>query len=176
VACLAAWPLVNAFLFFFRSGGAAFQEVGVALLGAEGEHRAEVRRAAGVLAAAFTLLLLAVLATPLAGLWYRRVVGIEAGLLPFALVPSRVLILLPAMEVILSCQRSRWILARRTRVVSWATGLELGGIALWMSVLVFGMGLRGTLAAALALTLGRLGACAFLWALRDGHPHPERSG
>jgi len=58
VACIAAWPVVQAFNFFFRSGGVAFQEVGVALRG-PGRRPAEgVGRAALVLAAAVTAVLL----------------------------------------------------------------------------------------------------------------------
>ena len=42
--CLAIWQLVYAFVFFFRSGGGAFQEVGVAFTGADASHAPQVRR------------------------------------------------------------------------------------------------------------------------------------
>ena len=164
--CLAAWPVVHAFVFFFRSGGSAFQEVGVALTGADGRNEAKVRRAAALLAACATGLMLAVVFTPLGALWFRRVVGLGADLLPFALLPAQLLILLPAMEYLLSFQRSRWILAGRTSVISTATALETAGLVLGMTLFALLLDWRGTLAAALALTVGRAVACAYL--LRKG--------
>jgi len=128
--CLAIWQLVYAFVFFFRSGGGAFQEVGVAFTGADASHAPQVRRAAIVLAACATGLMLAVVLSPLARLWFRDGVGLGAELLPFALLPTKVLVLFPAMDYLLSFQRSRWILARRTQVVSAASALETAGIAL----------------------------------------------
>ncbi len=160
--CLAAWPVVHAFVFFFRSGGSAFQEVGVALSGAGGRNEAQVRRAALLLAAGSTLLMAAVVFTPLGALWFRRVVGLGAGLLPFAVLPAQVLILLPAMEYLLSFQRSRWILAGRTSLISTATALETAGLTLAMGLFALVLDWRGTLAAALALTLGRSAACGYL--------------
>ncbi len=162
VPCLAAWPVVQAFNFFFRSGGVAFQEVGVALKAPGGGPSPQVRRAAGLLACAATGLLALLAFTPLARVWFLRILGLEPALLPFVLVPTRLLLAYPALEYALSWQRARFILARRTRPITEATALEIAGLALAMSVLVLGFGWRGTLAAALALTLGRLLACAHL--------------
>ena len=172
VQCLAAWPVIHSFVFFFRSGGAAFQEVGVALGGAGSPQAAGVRRAAKVLALGATGLMAVVVMTPLAGLWFRRVVGLSGELLPFVLLPVRVLILLPAMEYLLSYQRSRWILDGSTGVVSAATAVEAGGLALGMGLLAMVLGWPGTLAAALALTLARIGACGYLLARR----RPAKAG
>jgi len=166
VACLASWPLVQSFSFFFRSGGVAFQEVGVALRGPDQRPAAGVGRAAAVLAAAVTALLTLVLATPLARSWFTGVVGLGPELLPFVLIPSRVLLAYPALEYTLSFQRSAWILAGRTGVITAATALEVATMVLVMAVLVLALGWQGTLAAALALILGRLAACAYLAARR----------
>lgn len=160
--CLATWPVIHAFVFFFRSGGTAFQEVGVALSGADGRQAAQVRRAAVLLAACATGLMLAVVLTPLGVMWFRGVVGLGADLMPFTLLPAQLLVLLPAMEYLLSFQRSRWILAGRTSVVSTATALETASLALGMTLFALVLGWRGTLAAALALTLGRVAACGYL--------------
>lgn len=165
VPSLAAWPVVSAFVFLFRSGGVAFQEVGVALSGEAGEHVAEVRRAATLLAGGATLVFAAVAFTPLAALWYREVVGLGPELLPLAVPPTRLLALLPALEYVLSVQRSRWVLARSTRPVTAATAVEAAVLLLAMSLLVLGARGTGTVAAALTLTLGRLAACGFLLVL-----------
>ncbi len=162
VPCLAAWPVVQSFTFFFRSGGVAFQEVGVALIGDRERHAPEVRRAATQLALATTGIFALILFTPLAEVWFRRVLGLGPELLPFALPAARVLVLLPALEYALSYQRSRWILEKRTGVVTTATALEIAILAAGMTLLVPVLGWTGTLAAALVLTLGRLAACGYL--------------
>jgi hypothetical protein len=164
VYCLAAWPVVQSFVFFFRSGGVAFQEVGVAL-GAGGEAAArEVRRAAILLALVTSAVFSAILFTPLAAVWFRQVVGLGPELLAFALPAARLLVLLPALEFVLSQQRSRWILMERTGTVTAATLLEVGVISVGMTLLVSGLGWAGTLAAGAALSLGRLTSCGYLLA------------
>jgi hypothetical protein len=81
---------------------------------------------------------------------------------PVAVVPTRILVLLPALEYAMSFLRSRWVLARQTRPVTVATALEVGTLLSGMAILVVGAKLPGTIAAALALLLGRLVSCAFL--------------
>ncbi len=175
VASLAAWPVVSAFVFLFRSGGVAYQEVSVALSGESGEHAAEVRRTATLLASGASLVLAAIAFSPLLTLWYGGVVGLGSELLPFAVGPTRLLVLLPALEYVLSFQRSRWVLARQTRPVTAATAIEGASLLVGMSLLAVGAGWTGTVAAAVSLTLGRLAACGFLlglgrtrWARRAG--------
>ncbi len=165
VPCLASWPVVSAFVFLFRSGGVAFQEVGVALSGGAGEHAAQVRRAATLLAGGATFVLALIVFSPLLTLWFRDVVGLGPELLPFAVLPTRLLVLLPALEYALSVQRSRWVLARRTRPITAATAIEGVSIVLWMGLFVVVGVWTGTVAAALSLTLGRLAACGFLLGL-----------
>jgi hypothetical protein len=175
VHCLAAWPVVQSFNFFFRSGGVAFQEVGVALRGQGREAADAVRRSGILLAVAVTLTLALIAFTPLARIWFQRIMGLEPALLPFVLLPTRVLLAYPALEYVLSFQRSGWILAGRTRVITEATALEILALALAMALFVLVLGWLGTLAAALALTFGRLGACGYLMGRERGwrsHPLP----
>jgi hypothetical protein len=159
VRCLAAWPVVWSFIFFFRSGGVAFQEVGVVLRRDLGDS---VGRTALLLAGTVTFLLGLLAFTPLAGLWFQGVLGLSPELLPFVLIPTRVMLLYPAMEYLLSYQRSAWILEGRTRIISEATALEILGMVLAKGAFVLGLGWLGTLAAALALTIGRLMGCGYL--------------
>jgi hypothetical protein len=162
VPSLAAWPVVSALVFLFRSGGVGFQETSVALSGEAGENVPAVRRTGALLGAGASLLLAAVAFSPLLGLWYRVVVGLGPELIPVAVVPTRILVLLPALEYALSFLRSRWVLARQTRPVTVATALEAVGLLSGMVFLVVVARLPGTIAAALALLLGRLASCAFL--------------
>lgn len=162
IQSLAVWPVASGFLFLFRSGGIAYQEVGVALAGLHREHEREIQRVASYLAGATTLGLAAILLTPLAGIWFGAIAGLPAGLSVLAIDASRWLVLLPALEYLLSVQRSRLILSRKTRAVTIATAIEAVVLAAVLVACVAGSNLVGAIAAALALLLGRLAANAFL--------------
>jgi progressive ankylosis protein len=162
VESLAVWPVVTALVFLFRSGGVAFQEVGVALIGTRGEHDDEVRRTA-VWVGAFASLALAVVAlTPFEALWFERVSGLSHGLAGFAIWPVRILILLPVTEYLLSIQRARLILAHGTGRITVATAIETGGLAVALLVMIGAFDLVGALAGAIAMVIGRVAANVFL--------------
>jgi progressive ankylosis protein len=164
IESLAVLPVVQSLVFLFRSGGVAFQEVGIALSGRSHEHEPEVGRASLVLAAGATAALAVVLFTPIEDAWLRQVSGLSPALAGFALTPARLLLLLPAMEYWLSFQRSRFILNGQTRVITAATMSEVGGIALVMYVCIGPFGMIGAVAGSIAQILGRLAANLFLFA------------
>ena len=167
IESLAVLPVVNAFVFLFRSGAFAHQEVVVALTGRHGERAAEIRRATGFLGTAASGGLALVSLTPLADVWFHSVAGLSPGMAAFAIAPVRVLLLLPALEYLLAYQRGRLILERRTRVVTGGTAIEALGIAAMLAVCVGPLDLVGVLAAAVAMMVGRAGANAFLgWQIR----------
>ena len=161
---LAVLPVVQTLVFMFRSGGVAFQEVGVALSGHNHEHEREVGRASLLLASAFTLALAAMLLTPLAHVWFRDVAGLTPALADFALTPARLLVLIPGMEYWLSFQRSRFILNGQTRVITIATAIEVGGISLALLLCIARLGMIGVVAGSVALVTGRLASNLFLLA------------
>ena len=163
IESLAVLPVVQSLVFLFRSGGVAFQEVGVALLGRGGEHRAEISRAMRILASGTTVALAVVLFTPLAEVWFHRVSGLPPGLAAFALAPARLLVLLPAMEYWLSYQRSRFILNGQTRAITVATAIEVAGIALVLFVCIGWLGMIGVVAGSVAQISGRLSSNLFLF-------------
>ena len=163
IESLAVLPVVQSLVFLFRSGGVAFQEVGVALMGRGGEHRAEISRALRILASGATVALAVVLFTPLAGVWFQRVSGLPHELSSFALLPARLLFLLPAMEYWLSFQRSRFIVNGQTRVITLATAVEVAGIALLLFVCIGWLGMIGAVAGSVAQISGRLASNLFLF-------------
>ena len=165
IESLAIMPVVQSLVFLFRSGGIAYQEVGVALVGRRGEHANEVGRGALVLATGGTIALAVMLFTPIANAWLHGVSGLSADLARFALTPARILLLLPAMEYWLSFQRSRFILGGKTRIVTVATAIEAGGIAAVMFVCVGWLGMVGVVGATIAQMTGRLGSNLFLAAV-----------
>jgi len=162
IESLAVWPVVSSFVFLFRSGGVGYQEVTVALTGTQFQNDAPVRRTAGLLAACASAAMGIILFTPAAGLWFRGVAGLPAGLFAFAVEPARILVLLPALEFVLAYQRGRLIVARRTRLITLATAIEAATLGVTMAVCVGTLDLVGATAAAIALLAGRLAANAFL--------------
>lgn len=164
IESLAIWPVVNSLVFVFRSGGIAFQEVGIALAGSHGEHEAVTRRTAGWLAMLSSLALAIVALTPLETIWFERISGLSEQLAAFTTWPVRILILLPALEYLLSIQRARWILAHRTGVITVATAIEACGLAVALFVTIGGMNLVGAVGGAIAMLVGRLAANGYLFA------------
>lgn len=162
IESLAVLPVVTSFVFIFRSGALAFQEVGVALVGSNRANEKPVARVGSALAGVSAVGLLLVLFTPLGWVWFRDISGLSPELARFALWPARVLAFVPALDYLLSFQRSMLVLARRTRIITAATAVEGTTIfvALFAGVRQFGM--VGALAATAAILLGRLGGNLFL--------------
>ncbi|HEX6086545.1 MAG TPA: hypothetical protein VF266_18595 [Thermoanaerobaculia bacterium] len=157
---LAVWPVVNSLAFMFRSGGVAFQEVGIAL-----PDTPVVRRTASFLGIASTVGLALVAFTPLESLWFVDVSGLSPALAAFAIWPVRVLALLPALEYLLSIQRARWIVAHRTGAVTTATAIEAGGLALALFFTIATFDMVGAVGGAIAMIVGRLAANAYLFTI-----------
>ena len=159
---LAVMPVVTSLVFAFRSGGIAYQEVGIVLLGDDRQGFAALKRFACLLAATLSGALGVVAATPLAAGWFHAVSGLSPELTRFALPPFRLLVAMPALEVLLAFQRSQLVHARRTAAITWATVIEVTTIIAVLTFGVAGLGLVGAVAAALALLLGRTAANLFL--------------
>lgn len=156
---LAVWPVVQATVFIFRSGGIAYQEVGIAL----SEHAAAVRKT-GVLLGVLSSMALALVAfTPLETIWLERVSGLSGDLASVATWPIRFLVLLPALDFLLSVQRSAWIVSRRTHAVTMATAVEGAGLALALWATVGPLDMVGAAGGAIAMIAGRLAANAYLY-------------
>lgn len=158
---LAVWPVVNSMIFLFRSGGVAFQEVGIAL-----DSDREVGRTAMLLGTLASLALALVALTPLESVWLERFSGLPHDLAQFALLPIQILILYPALEYLVSFQRARWILEHRTRVVSIATVVEAAILAAALFAALRWFGTTGAVGGAIAMLAGRIGASAYLAASR----------
>ena len=157
IESLAVWPVVQATAFVFRSGGVAFQEVGIAL-------RDRIVGRTGILLGVGASALLALLAfTPAEAFWFQRVSGLSSSLASFAVVPVRILVLLPFLEYLLSVQRARWIVERRTSVVTIATAIEGAGLACMLFAAVGPLSLIGAVGGAIAMIVGRLAANAYLF-------------
>jgi hypothetical protein len=94
---------------------------------------------------------------------YEVAYGLNPLLTGFAMPPTMVLIVLPSIAVAYSLHRSVLISARKNIKVAISTILEVSGIALVMSVLVWTTSLQGAMAAAVAMAVGRVGSTIYLW-------------
>jgi len=153
---LAVLPVVNSFGFIFRCFGISFQEIGVALMGVRNSGLPALRRFAVRLSVGTSAAYALVVLTPLAGLWFSDVSGLSDELTAFALGPARIILLLPALEVLLSLQRSLLVNVRRTAPITWATAVEVMGILLVLAAAIRGFDAVGATAAACGYLVGKL--------------------
>ena len=159
---LAVMPVVNSFVFIFNTAGLTFQEVAIPLFDRGERAHAALRHFAWTLALVASGLLLLVALSPLSRLWFQGVAGLSPLLAAFAATPAAILGLLPALTVLVCYQRAALVVARTTRPITWATVLEVGGIAAVLLLLTQGFGLVGVLGAACALVAGRAASGLYL--------------
>ena len=162
VESLAVFPVVHALSFIFRALGLSFQDAAIALLGKDNEHFPELARFGAGLGLAATVGLAAVAFTPLADVWFVTISGLAPELASFALTPTRILVALPALSVLLSFQRAILMQARVTRPITVATMIEVTGIAILFAVGGWKIGLVGVTAAFLSYVGGRAASTLYL--------------
>jgi len=71
-------------------------------------------------------------------------------------------VLIPGLAVLLSLQRGLLVNARKTGAITWATIVEVGGIATVLLVATGPLQIVGATAAAISFVLGRIGGNLFL--------------
>ena len=156
VESLAVLPVVTGFVFVFRSGAIAYQEVAVALSGNEPQRDRRIARVAGQLAGLSALTLCGVLFTPLARVYFIDVSGLTEALAAFATWPARMLAVVPALDYLVSLQRARFVLLERTRVITASTLAEGAAILATLAVGIGALDLVGAVAATCAILAGRV--------------------
>lgn len=162
IESLAVLPVVNALVFIFRSMGLSYQEVLIALVGDRKQNYPSLRNFAITLGAVVTLLLGIIAFTPLADIWFVSVSGLTAELAELAYTPLKIMLLLPALSVLLSFQRSTLVVASNTRPISIATGLELVTIVISLLICIAYFNMIGVIAAAIAYIIGKSASNIYL--------------
>jgi len=164
---LAVFPVIHSISFFFRSMGLAFQDTAIALMGDGFEHFVELRRFAISLGAATTAGFALVAFTPLSDVYFVAISGLPPELAQFALIPTRIIVLLPALSVLLSLQRAILVESRRTRHITGASAVEIATVAVTFVALGWGLDFVGATAAFSAFFAGRVMSNAYLfWGCR----------
>jgi hypothetical protein len=100
--------------------------------------------------------------TPAAEIWFRDVSGLSEELAGFALVPTRILAVMPGLTALLSFQRAVAVVRRTTDAITWATIIEVVGVVFVLWFATTRLNAVGAVAAAAALLIGRIGANLYL--------------
>ncbi|MBN2425796.1 MAG: hypothetical protein JXR46_01170 [Calditrichaceae bacterium] len=155
---LAVLPVVNGLVFLFRSLGLSYQEVVITYLHENQQNYKILRRFGLYLGGVMTIILSVIAFTDISMIWYETVSGLSTKLAEFAVLPTQILILLPALTVLISLQRGTVVYARRTKHITLATLIEVIGILTVLSLTIFFLDWIGVLAAVTAVFFGRTAA------------------
>jgi Na+-driven multidrug efflux pump len=163
VESLAVFPVINSLVFVFRSMGLSFQEVGIALLGERDQGYTPLRNFAFFLGLFVTGALFLVAFTPLSSVWFQQVSGLGRELFELAVLPTQILVLMPGLMVLLSFQRSILVTSRRTKPITLATAIEVGGVIAVLFLTIRSLDMIGVVGAAFSLLIGRISANIYLF-------------
>ena len=162
VESLAVLEVVGSLVFIFRSIGLSFQEVNIALLG-RGKHNFDIMRSYAVnLGIILTLLISVVAFTPLADFWFINVSGLSEELAGLTYLPLKILILMPALTLLMSFQRSTLVLGGKTGPISVSTAIELVVIIFVLFICIGYFNIVGVVAAAISFVAGRVISSIYL--------------
>lgn len=159
---LAVLPVIHSLVFIFRSIGLSFQEVGIALLGEKQKNYKPLRNVAILLGSAVLILFSIVSFTPLAFFWFYNVSGLSLELAQFALLPTKILALTPALMVLLTFLRSLMVNSRKTKQITLATTIELMTVIVLLVVTTQVFGMIGAIGAAVSMAIARMLANGYL--------------
>jgi len=162
IESLAVLPVINSLVFIFRSMGLSFQEVGIALLGENNQGFLALKKFAVILSVFASVGLALIAFTPLSYVWFQKISGLSHELSLFAILPTKILVLLPALSVILCFQRAIIIKNENTKPVTIATAIELFSVVILLVFTIKWLGLVGAICAAISMTLGRLAADIYI--------------
>ncbi|MBN2364130.1 hypothetical protein JXL83_08365 [candidate division WOR-3 bacterium] len=163
IESLAVLPVINGFIFIFRSFGLSFQEAGLALLGKKYENFIPLRNFAFKLGLITSVIPAIISVTPLVILWFKHVSFLTDELLLITIVPFSILSFMPALTTLLAWQRSVLVNSRLTYPITVATVLEVIFIGLIMTLSQKLFNPIGIYSAAAAVVLGRALANAYLF-------------
>jgi hypothetical protein len=153
---LAVWPVLLSVSFLGRSIAMSYQEVGIALL-QDRQGYELLQRFARILGGVMLLLFVGFAVSPLAEIWFRRVVGLSAALTGMTRLPVLFIALLPALGAVISWKRGILVTAKRTPAITRSVLVNLMVLGALLIVLSFTLQANGALIAAIAYA-GSVGA------------------
>lgn len=162
VESLAVLPVVNSLIFFIGTSGNAMQETSIVLLGENLEHRPVLQKFTWMLGASLSLILSVIVFSQLGELWFQKVLGLPARLLPLAFMAVQLAIATPMLRTWEVFQRAVLIKAKETTLVTWVAVAELCAIAAALFFLTQKLGMIGVCAAPLSVAAAAAGAVLLL--------------
>lgn len=121
---LAAWPVIWAILFIFRSPAFALPEAVIALL-SQGRPGMEIRRFCRQVGVASSAAMALLALTPLEGMYLHSLAGLPETLSEFVGPGLLLSVPLPFISAVHSWLRGALMSARRTDVIYWGMGVNL---------------------------------------------------
>ncbi|GAB4286895.1 MAG: hypothetical protein Kow0098_02660 [Ignavibacteriaceae bacterium] len=162
IESLAVLPVINSFVFIFRSMGLSFQEVVIALIGDKKEGYAMLKKFAYILSLTIFIILVVIALTPLADIWFHDISGLSRELTDFSRIPLMLMVILPVLTVWINVQRAVLVDAQMTRQITTGTAIEFVMIIIVLFTAIEYFSLVGAVAAALSFIIGRLSANLYL--------------
>jgi hypothetical protein len=159
---LAVLPVINGLIFIFKSVGLSFHEAAITFLTADRKNYAILHRVSLFLAITSTTLLALIVFTPLIDVWFVGISGLSVELSGFSIIPTQIMLLMPALSVWISFQRAFLVSREKTLPITFATVVEVIGIIIIMlagTKVFYGI---GAVVASLAQVAGRLSANFYL--------------
>jgi len=147
---LAAWPVLYSLILLFRGPGIALPEVVIAQL-KRLEHLPALRRFCRLVALLSSAALFALWLSPLLGIYLRRVVGLEAELIPFVELGVLCGLTIPFLAALCSYYRGVLMAGRTTAIVYRGMALNLVVTAVGIAAGVWSLS-PGVLAAIVTVT------------------------
>jgi hypothetical protein len=95
VLSLAAWPIVQGFLFIFTSLAHSYQEVVVARASTHPEESRYAARLGIIIGVTLAALMTLLVVTPLSSFWFRLVIGVPSEILPLVLDAATIVAFIP---------------------------------------------------------------------------------
>lgn len=124
IESLAVWQVLGGLIFMIRSLGVAYNEVVVALLDEKGSAHG-LKLFATILVTCLTVLWILLVATPLANIWFTRMMALDPQLAQIAQAGAWFAIPLPAMAVLQSWFQGSILHSRRTSAITEAVVIYL---------------------------------------------------
>lgn len=167
VASLAVFPVVDGFVFQFRSPSFAYQEVAIAYFGRVGIGNRRIGQVGYGIALLATIVLSCIVCSPLSAVVYGTFpYQLDRMLVPLAVTATAILLPLPLANAVYSIERARLIAIHRTKPVTYSTILEVGGTIVVLAVFIaIGAQLLGLYAVSIAITAGKMLASLYLLAV-----------
>ncbi len=163
IESLAVLPVINSFVFIFRSVGISFQEVGIALIGKNKEGYLPLRNFAIKLGIALVSFMGIIAVTPLANVWFHKISGLSVELTDFARFPLILMILMPGLAVLLSFETAILVESKNTKPITFSTVVEFTTIVIIMFLSIKIFNWVGAVAASLGFMAGMIGANTYLF-------------